>query len=414
MDWSELTIIAALRPDGLHLWPAYAHAVDAAISALPQPGRGLGRFIAALVGFNQNKITQKVYEGAIGQIRQNVVTEAQELGQEKANEAAAAQNARLAKNLAGNDVLVIQDLEIERLRLRSTPLFALIGGSLQWRGLPTHVGADSPQPPQLAVPESGVTADLHLGSVLTNLAQGYFQSDAVRSVENLMIVTKKIPPDAPPQQGIVWTQNADYPTFLKAVETARAAKDPKVVAIRIKRPGRAPDFAADARGDLVALVHDFLIEVPAPEQSAQAGSMSGPPAKVYRITAPKSEFTISFKITPESQKTPLRLAGRIEAFDPGPGAKVFAVNEDENKAVPLTTFTAAFVLGMFRAKMQGQPVDVPLSNFKLKGFVINSVSGLDPSGWMRLVLTPKPGEIGVPRAAPPPLAPSGPPRVSRR
>ena len=56
------------------------------------------------------------------------------------------------------------------------------------------------------------------------------------------------PPDAPPSEGFVVSRNVDYPTFLKAVQTARVANDPKVVAIRVKRPGRAPEFGADANG----------------------------------------------------------------------------------------------------------------------------------------------------------------------
>ena len=161
-----------------------------------------------------------------------------------------------------------------------------------------------------------------------------------------------------------------------------AANDPKVLAVRVKRPGRAPEFAADARGYLVALVHDFLIDLPAPPQAAQGG-LAGPPAQVYRISAPEAEFVILFKIESATQSSPVRLSGRIEEFTPGPGAKVYAINEDEAKAVPLTAFTSTFVLGVFRGRVQGQPIDVPLSNLQLRGFAIRSVSPLDPSGWIR-------------------------------
>jgi hypothetical protein len=207
----------------------------------------------------------------------------------------------------------------------------------------------------------------------------------VKKVENLMVVTQKIPPEAPPASGIKVTQSVDYPTFLKAVNAARAANDPKVLAIRVKRPGRAPDFGADSQGNLVAIVHDFELEVPAPAQMAQGG-MAGPPAQVYRISAPEAEFSIAFKVEAKSQTEPLRLAGQIVGFDPGPGAKVFAVNDDEKKAEPLTPFTTALVLGFFRARLQGQPIDAPLSNLQLRGFAIRSVSPLDPTGWIRVNL----------------------------
>ena len=83
-----------------------------------------------------------------------------------------------------------------------------------------------------------------------------------------------------------------------------------------------------------------------------------------------------------------RLTGRVEGFDAGPGAKVFALNEDENKPVPLPAFTSAIALGVLRNRIQGQPIDVPLNDPNLRGLAINHVSPLDPSGWMRVVLTP--------------------------
>src|SRR5262249_23615970 len=152
--------------------------------------------------------------------------------------------------------------------------------------------------------------------------------------------------------------------------------------------GRSPRFAADARGYLVALVRDFLVDVPAPPAAARGG-IAGPPAQIYRITAPQAEFVISFQVTPESQDRPIRLAGPAEGFAPGPGARVYAINEDETKAVPLTAFTSAIVLGVMRARLAGQPVDLPLSNLNLGRYAIRAVSPLDPSGWMRVVLAPR-------------------------
>jgi hypothetical protein len=157
------------------------------------------------------------------------------------------------------------------------------------------------------------------------------------------------------------------------------------MAIRVKRPGQAPDFAADARGYLVVLVHDFLIEVPAPQQAA-GGGLGGIKAKVLRITSPQAEFVISFKVTSQTEKEPVRLSGRIEGFDPGIQARVYAVNDNENQATQINAFTSTFVLGIFRTKLQGQPVNIPLSDLKLQGFAINGVSPLDPSGWIRVNL----------------------------
>jgi hypothetical protein len=386
-DNSELTITAVVRPSGLALAPAYLHTISAAIGSMPIQGKGLNRAIASVIGLNQTKITDKVYEGAIGKIQQGVVEGSSELGAIKANEAAAEKNAQIQQYLVGNDTARYNNLAVTGLSLRSRPEFALIGGTVQWQGAAEQVGADAPQPRKFQNHESGVTADLHLGSVLTNLVRGYLQSPAGARVENLMVVTKKVPPNTPPREGIVTSENVDFATFRKAIDTARAANDPKVMAIRVKTPGVAPEFAADARGYLVALIHDFVLEVPAPAAAARGG-LFGPPAQVYRVSAPNAEFTLSFQIAPAQGNTPIRLSGRVEGFDAGPGAQVFAINDDESKASPLNAFTRVAVLNTFANRLKGQPIDIPLSNINLGKFALNSVSPLDPSGWIRLNLVP--------------------------
>ena len=168
---------------------------------------------------------------------------------------------------------------------------------------------------------------------------------------------------------------------------SRAANDPSVQAIRVKKPGRSPEFSVDRNGFLVAIVHDFALEVPAPASAARGG-IFGPAAQVYRIEAPDAEFSISFQITPAKDQLPVRLTGRIQGFDPGPGAKVFGVNQDETKATQLTAFTATTVLGVFGSKLKGQPIDAPLGELNIPGFTLTGVSPVDPTGWMRVILTP--------------------------
>ena len=43
---------------------------------------------------------------------------------------------------------------------------------------------------------------------------------------------------------------------------AQAANDPKVLAVRVRRPAHAPEFGTDQKGNLVALIHDLEVEVP--------------------------------------------------------------------------------------------------------------------------------------------------------
>ena len=386
-DQSTLTIIAVLRPTGLQLFPQSTHGVDATVVASPQPGKGLARGIASLIGMNRTKITQKVYEGAIGQIRSSINRESQEEATERSNARAAQTSATLASVLIAPDKLVVKNFEIDGLKLRSRPEFVLVDGRVSWRGATEQVGAEMPKPSSFAAAKSGVSADIHLGSVATNFVRGFFQDESAQSVKNLMVVTRKPSPDAPAR---AVTPNVDYPAYLKAADEARAANDPAVQAIRLTRPRRSPEFSVDRNGFLVASVHDFALEVPAPESAAKGGVLLGPPAKVYRIEAPEAEFVVSFQVSPASGDQPIRLKGKIEGFDPGPRARIFAINDDESKAVPLLGLNSTPILAVFSAKLKGMPIDVPLANVNIPGFVLTSVSPVDPTGWMRVGLTPAP------------------------
>jgi hypothetical protein len=387
-DYAQLTIVAVLSPNGLQLAPQYQHNIDAIIGSVPQPGRNFARAIASLLGFNQERIRQQVYQGAIPRMRQNVVEEAAELGAERTAQEAALRNVTYSKYLIGYDRLALGNLLIEGLSMRSRPDRALLGGTLRWLGARDQVGADMPQPSWLAVPAPGVSADVHLSSIMTNLSRGLLQSDEVRGIENLMLVTKPVPPGALLRDGVELVRNADYPRFLAAAAKAQEANDPKIVAIRVNRPERAPDFSADARGFLVAGVHDLQLDVPVPPRKSGLGALAGPPAKVYRIRAKRAEFVISVQLTPDAQTNSVRLAGKIESFDPGtnPNTKVYALNDDESKPQELTIFSAAPVLGFLRTRIEGRPIEVPLSNLQLRGFAIREVSKLDPSGWIRVQL----------------------------
>ncbi|WP_422925810.1 hypothetical protein [Singulisphaera sp. PoT] len=384
-DTSEITVIAVIGPDGLHLNPQYSHNINVIINSFPQASGALGRCIAAAIGLNQEKITQKVKEGAEPRIKDNVVKEAAELGGERIAAAQAQKNVEFSKFLVGNRTLSILNYQITELSLQSRPEAAYVGGTFRFKGGPNQVGAYAPQPARFSVPAPGISADLHLSSIVTSLLRGYLQTEPVRDVKNLMVVTRKVSPDAPPGDKVSISQNIDYPTFLKAVVEAEQANDPNVLAIRVKRPDRSPDVDADAAGHLVVLVHGFEIEVPAPPQAARGG-LFGPKAKVYRISSPSAEIVISFKVTPPDGTNPLRLTGRIEGFEFDKDAKVFSLNDDETKPVPMPVLTRNLVLNVLRNKIQGQPVDIPFKNLELRGVTIKEVSSLDPSGWIRVNL----------------------------
>ena len=383
-DQQELTITTVIRASGLDLYPSIGHSVGLNVCLAPQPGGGLQRAVAGLLGYNRSRITQMVQQNAIGPLRQNVIQEAAEMAQEKTSAEAAQRTASLRQYLIGNNRLAYRDFLVEGLSLQSRPENAVIGGLLTHKGTDGPLGADAPQPATLTVPDPGVSADLHLSSIMNNVVRGYIKSPEVQSVQTLMLVTQKTAPDAPASEKVKLTRNADYPTFLKAVQAAQAANDPKVLAVRVRRPAHAPEFGADQKGNLVALIHDFELEVPAPRTSM--GAAAGPPAKVYRLTSPLAEVSIAFKIEPQSSTQPLRLTGRIVGFEQGPGATIYAVQDDESKAQQLTRFTSTLIFGVMRAKLMGQPIDVPLRKLDIPGFTLRSVSPLDPTGWIRVVV----------------------------
>src|SRR5262249_2144898 len=174
------------------------------------------------------------------------------------------------------------------------------------------------------------------------------------------------------------------PAFIRAADAAPTAHAPRVQVLRIPRPQHPPEFSTDARGYLVALVRDFQLDSPAPDQQS-GGAMLGVPAKVLRFKAPLVEVALSYQL---DQSTPgsLQLKGKIQEFNPGTGGEVLAINDDENQAKPLTRFRSAIVMTALGARMRSQNIDINLDQLKLPGFAIRSVSPLDPSGWARINL----------------------------
>ena len=389
-DNAELTITASLCPSGLSLMPSYRHDVNALITSSPNPKKGAGvrRTIGAIAGFDQEAITDQVRQNAIPKMRAKIEEEAMEQGLEKTALEAATRNQALSAYLIGNGQGAYGKLLVDRLSMSSGFDGVLVGGTLGYQDGQVPYGADAPRPRSFALPDPGVSADLHLTSILNNVARGYLASDTVKSLENVMLVTRPRSPGAPLSEGFKITRNVDDATYFRTVETARSAGDSKGLALRVRRPDHPPEFAADASGNLVAIVRDFEIEVPYSAQAGRAGGVIGlPPAKVLRIRVPRAEITIAIQTDPATADHPFRLSGRIEGFEPGTGLQVFALNDETEKPAPLNTLRSALVIGFFRQRIIGQTIGAPLSSLPLGSFAIRSVSPLDPSGWIRLNLS---------------------------
>lgn len=373
------------RPGGISINPQSANSVDADIDSAKLPGHHphITRTAISLVGFGQERIEDEIYKNGIDRIRQEAETSTREIAQYRAAEAQQTLNGQAARFLVGERRIDAGQVVLENTELRSQPSFVGVRGKAVHPGYTTQFGADFPLPADFGGPEAGVTADVHLPSALTNFVTGRFLSDAVQGVENLLV---EIRPSETGEPVIETQQNVDYATYLEAIDRAQEANDPGAQAVRLFRPGRPPEFLADRDGNLVAVIRDLKVDLPAPPNARQGG-LAGPPARVYRILSPSASIVVSFDVQPDPAGGPLQVEAAIVSFDPGREAEVFAINEDESDARRLNALTSTVVLGALRSQFLGRTIRPELEPIDLQGFAVQSVSALHPTGWIRAVLT---------------------------
>jgi hypothetical protein len=389
-DNAELTITSELTSSGLVLTPSYRHDVNANITSSPKPNprAAVSRAIISFAGYDQSAIRDQVQRNAIPKMRARIESEALEQGLEKTSEQASIQNQTLANYLIGNNQVVYGKLLLKNLALSSRPEGATAGGVLGDQGGIAINGAEWPRPRYFTKPDPGVTVDLQLTSILTNLARSRLARKTDDSVTNMMIIARPRPPGAPMSAGFQVVRNADDATFFKGIEEAKKTGDPKVLALRIRCPEHPPEFSADASGKVVAIIHDLEIDVPYTSQSSVGGGLIGlPPARALRIRVAKAEVTAALKVEPANATDPVRLFGKIESFEPGAGLQVFALESEDKEPTPINVLKAALVVGVFRQRLIGRTVEAPLGSLPLKKFAIRSISDLDPSGWIRVDLS---------------------------
>ncbi len=396
-DWSELTVTTVLRPSGLTITPSQTHCIDVAIGACETPDGHLLRTVAALVGMDKEAIVKRVKEGALPKLQERIPVEAKEEAEERIAKQTEERNADLRKRgLVGNNTFEVQNFAVTQLSLRSRPEAVFVSGLFHGKDVP-YLGADTPKPASLATSEDpGVTADVHLPSLLANGVAAVLQRDDVKAAKNVMISITEAPPGTPPGATTKVKANVDYPTYVKAVDAGRKST-PRVTVLRVARPDQAPEFSTDAKGNLIVIVRDFQIEVPAPEAEARGGIV-GAAAKVYRIKIPEAELVASYTVETPAGKA-LQIHGQILDFTPSPNSEVLAITDDETKAVPLSRFSAVLVLGGLGGRLRSQPINISGDQIKIPGFRIHSVSPLDPSGWVRAILE-QTGETAAPSASP--------------
>jgi hypothetical protein len=93
------------------------------------------------------------------------------------------------------------------------------------------------------------------------------------------------------------------------------------------------------------------------------------------------------EVNPVNPAQPPRVSAQVKGIDFGPESKVEGIVDREDQAEPLNPILRAGALAVLTSRLQGQPLSIPI-NFQIPaGFVLRSVSPLDPSGWIRFVLT---------------------------
>lgn len=387
-DNSQVTVTTILGPNGLAIMPQTSHDVDLNVRADPAQGGNFARQLAGLFGMGRDQIQQRVREGALTRLRQQVPQNADELAAIRAAKAQEEQNARLRNVLPGDGTVRMGPMVMTQPSFRSRPDKALIGGRVGWADGPSPRGADTPRPEQFRKADPGVSADIHLPSLAGNAAEGYLTSTTARDVHNVLLVGRKGEAAAEPgAPKFDITRNADYATFFKAVEEGRANPETKGMPIRVQKPAKAPEFVPDSEGRIVAVIRDLRVEVGVPKPTGLANLVGGG-ARVYRIHAPKAELTLSFQIQPGEPGQPIRVLGKIESLEMGPEATVETVGESEDDTKPVSNLMRAGALAVLTSRVNNQTIDAPLNNVTIpQGFALKSVSPLDPSGWIRLVLS---------------------------
>lgn len=372
---------------GLQLASSYLHGISAAIGTTPQPGGGLQRAIAGLLGYNQRRITQEVYDNAMPRLREEVVSGARELSGMRTSEAAAGVNARIRPYIVDSQTVGTGQVGLRGVQMQTQPDYALIQGTVVNFAVPKQRGATSAQPLEFQTYQPGVTVDVHLPSAISNLIAGYLQGGPAKDVTNIMLVTTKQPETN--RQDVQTVPNADWPTYLAAVKGSASGTGGETQAVRVYKPAEPLQVSSDAAGNLVLLARDFTIEVPAPPQAAKGGAVLGPKAKVYRLKMAQAEFSLAFEVQPGAAGQPARLVGKVANFDPGSNVTVTAIDEDDTKGTTMNAFTSRIIASAFGTRVSGLPLDVPLERLAGAPVALLSTSKLDPSGWMRLILAPR-------------------------
>ena len=349
------TAVTILRPSGMQISTQTDPRISFAVGLAPAPGGGTGRLIASLIGLGPEKIRQKIYEEALPRVQADAARGAREEAAERIAAAQAKINAQLASYLIGNNAAVYDKFAVTNLSFMTRPTHVQAQGLVRdrvpglWSGLP---GADMPEPVAFRNFEPGVTADVHLPSIGTNVLSAFFSSPEIQGVESLMVETTKPVEGAEVNALVQTTKNVDFAGFAEAVQTYNDNYVPGSALLWIQRPAKSPVVSVDANGKLVLLIEDFdLMLAKQPGIRIPFGATD---ALIYRVESPLTEVVFDVKLETPGPGIAPSVVLKLLSLDTGPNVVVTALNQDESAGVRQNALVRAALLGTIQSRLQAR------------------------------------------------------------
>lgn len=387
---SILTMSFAVRPTGVAMTPSYENNVQPQLSIAPRQGGGLTRMVMGFAGMNQQRVVNEIYNRSIGQIQSETAVNSKELGQIRANQAAAELNDSLKSFARSEDSLAFDKIVAERIKTRTEPthIHAETRVLYDVKGVRSIGPLDVP-PPIDPVDDRYITAALHVPNVMENLAANFFEEISKKGKATIAFL-----PDNDGDGALeVEIQSGQELLHMAVGESLRITKEPKGAklaagapfgAITISEQKLVPHFSMDDKGHLVMLFKAFKMDIAAPALTMFSdGRMGG----AIRIDSPGAELDMEIINLPASGNQAERLALKVHSFQLDPRSKIYAYTEAGKEPTELSAFRKATVLAAASGFLASRPLDLPLDALRFGDKVkVVKVAPLGKLGWYQFVV----------------------------
>jgi hypothetical protein len=411
---SILTMSFAVRPPtGVAMSPAYQNNARPNLSVTPRQGGGFTRAFIGLAGMDRQSIANQIYSRSIGQIQSETETSSLELGQMRANQAAAQINGAIAPYRRGPNTFGYGKFGIDRLFARTEPghIHAEARIAYEYPGVET-IGPLDVAPPVDPVDERYVTAAIHIPNLLENIASNYLAELASRGPTTIGFM-----PDNDGDGVLEIEINGDDLHFRSALEeNTRINRQPNGATLNQSSPLAAislgdkkivPHFTVSDKGHLIMLLRDVRVDIVSPALTLMTAGRFG---TAVRIDAPSVEVEIEVIELPPTGDQPERLALKITSLTLDPKSRFFTFDEPGKDPKEVSTLRKIGLVSATTAVMTSRPIDLPLDALRLGDRVrVVRIDPLGSLGWYQFVVDAdrvlydlgQPGAGTAPPSAPP-------------